>query len=116
MGQFTPDALGWLTTRRWPGNVRELRAAVECAAALAPQSATGVDVGATDLAFAVGDPVADLPTIGTPQTLEEEIAALEYRRITETLARTGHNHTHTARHLGLSRVGLLKKLDRMGLR
>ncbi|RZL79514.1 MAG: sigma-54-dependent Fis family transcriptional regulator, partial [Sphingomonas sp.] len=90
--------------------------AVECAAALAPRSATGVDVGAADLAFAVGDAVADLPTVGTPQTLEEEIAALEYRRITEALVLTGHNHTHTARNLGLSRVGLLKKLDRMGLR
>lgn len=115
-GQFTPDALGWLAGRRWPGNVRELRAAVECAAALAPQSATGVDVGATDLAFAVGDAIADLPAVGSPQTLEDEIAALEHRRITEALARTGHNHTHTARVLGLSRVGLLKKLDRMGLR
>lgn len=115
-GQFTPDALDWLAKRRWPGNVRELRAAVECAAALAPRSATGVDVGAADLAFAIGDAVADLPTVGTPQTLEEEIAALEYRRITEALVLTGHNHTHTARNLGLSRVGLLKKLDRMGLR
>ncbi|RZL85617.1 MAG: sigma-54-dependent Fis family transcriptional regulator [Sphingomonas sp.] len=116
IGQFTPDALGWLATRRWPGNVRELRAAVECAAALAPRTATGVHVGATDLAFAVGDVVADLPTVGKPQTLDEEIVALEHRRITEALARTGHNHTHTARDLGLSRVGLLKKLDRMGLR
>ena len=55
---------------------------------------------------------------GTPlsMTLEEEISALERLRIGEALERTGRNHTHAARALGLSRVGLLKKMDRMGLR
>jgi len=50
------------------------------------------------------------------KTLEQEVAALERQRILEALERTSHNHTHTARNLGLSRVGLLKKMDRMGLR
>lgn len=114
-GSFAPDALDWLTARHWPGNVRELRAAVECAAALAVPAAAGVVVGAADLAFAVGDvPAAPIHTVFG--TLDEEVAALEHRRIVEALARTGHNHTHTARELGLSRVGLLKKMDRMGLR
>ena len=112
---FAPDALGWLAARRWPGNVRELRAAVECAAALAVPGAAGVVVGADDLAFAVGDAPSE-PTMTVFETLEDEVAALERRRIAEALARTGHNHTHTARELGLSRVGLLKKMDRMGLR
>ncbi|WP_232037230.1 helix-turn-helix domain-containing protein [Sphingobium amiense] len=44
------------------------------------------------------------------------MAALERRRISEALDRTGRNHTHAARELGLSRAGLLKKMDRMGLR
>ena len=112
---FAPDALDWLAARRWPGNVRELRAAVECAAALAVPGAAGVVVGAADLAFAVGDVPAE-PIHAAFETLDEEVAALERRRIIEALARTGHNHTHTARELGLSRVGLLKKMDRMGLR
>ncbi len=114
-GSFAPDALDWLAARHWPGNVRELRAAVECAAALAVPAAAGVVVGAADLAFAVGDvPAAPIHTVFG--TLDEEVTALEHRRIVEALARTGHNHTHTARELGLSRVGLLKKMDRMGLR
>jgi len=112
---FAPDALTWLTARRWPGNVRELRAAVECAAALAPKAATGISVSASDLAFATGEAATAMP-VATNQTLEEEIAALERRRISEALDRTGRNHTHAARELGLSRVGLLKKMDRMGLR
>ena len=47
--RFTPAALGWLGGRAWPGNVRELRAAVECAAALAPVTATGTLVDKADL-------------------------------------------------------------------
>jgi len=116
---FTPGALSWLAARAWPGNVRELRAAVECAAALALPSATGTQIDASDLAFAVGDSgVVSMPESREtePMTLEQELGALERLRITEALERTGHNHTHTARELGLSRVGLLKKLDRMGLR
>lgn len=108
--RFGAAALEWIAQRAWPGNVRELRAAVECAAALA-QGAISVE----DLAFATGEtaPVTSPPA---NLTLEEEVAALERRRIVEALERTGHNHTHTARDLGLSRVGLLKKMDRMGLR
>lgn len=112
---FAPDALTWLTARRWPGNVRELRAAVECAAALAPKAATGISVSASDLAFAAGEAATAIP-VASNQTLEEEVAALERRRISEALDRTGRNHTHAARELGLSRAGLLKKMDRMGLR
>lgn len=109
--RFTPEALAWIAQRAWPGNVRELRAAVECAAALAQGAAISVE----DLAFATGETA---PVTLTPAnlTLEDEVAALERRRIVEALERTGHNHTHTARDLGLSRVGLLKKMDRMGLR
>jgi DNA-binding NtrC family response regulator len=116
---FAPGALEWLANRPWPGNVRELRAAVECAAALAPRAATGILIDVGDLAFAIGDGAAMPATTAAPppaQTLEEEVAALERRRITEALERTGHNHTHSARALGLSRAGLLKKMDRMGLR
>ncbi len=118
--RFSPDALRWLVARRWPGNVRELRAVVESAAALATRGATGLVVGQPDLAFATGE-ASDVPAIteaGAPvlMTLEQELSALERLRIEQALARTGHNHTHAARELGLSRVGLLKKLDRMGLR
>ena len=109
--RFAPEALAWIAQRPWPGNVRELRAAVECAAALTE----GAVISVQDMVFATGasEPFNTLPQ---PQTLEEEVAALERRRIVEALERTGHNHTHSARELGLSRVGLLKKMDRMGLR
>ena len=112
--RFAADALGWITARGWPGNVRELRSAVECAAALAP----GAAITAEDMAFASGGAAEGRPeaSAARPMTLEQEVAALERLRILQALERCGHNHTHTARDLGLSRVGLLKKMDRMGLR
>jgi two-component system NtrC family response regulator len=117
--RFTPTAQHWLIAREWKGNVRELRSAVECAAALTFPTATGSTIDVADLCFAVGEHGnEDLP-IGAesgPLTLEQEIAALERLRIVEALERTARNHTHAARELGLSRAGLLKKLDRMGLR
>ncbi|MPS70088.1 MAG: sigma-54-dependent Fis family transcriptional regulator [Novosphingobium sp.] len=117
---FAPGALEWLEGHGWPGNVRELRSVVECAAALAPQSPGGRVIGIADLAFAMGEDaataVAESPPPSSRQSLQEEVMELERRRITEALERTGHNHTHTARELGLSRVGLLKKMDRMALR
>lgn len=119
-GHFTPDALDWLSGRDWRGNVRELRALVECAAALSGQGESGQRLlDAADLAFAAGEEV-QLPTPDTTmtdrRTLEQEVTMLERRLITQALAEVGHNHTHAARLLGLSRVGLLKKMDRMGLR
>ena len=36
--------------------------------------------------------------------------------ITEALVASGNNRSEAARMLGISRVGLLKKIDRLGLR
>lgn len=119
--RFSQDALDWLADREWRGNVRELRALVECAAALAaPGEAGSRLLDAVDLAFAAGGEMPAPAGIDAAapgrRTLEQEVAALERRLITQALEEVGHNHTHAARLLGLSRVGLLKKLDRMGLR
>ncbi|WP_455186163.1 sigma-54-dependent transcriptional regulator [Azospirillum palustre] len=109
--RLTPDALAWLAAQDWPGNVRELRAVVTSGAALAEGNA----VTPADLAFArSGDPAALAPI--PPATLAEAVAELEHRMITATLAATGNNHSAAARKLGLSRVGLLKMMNRLGLR
>ena len=49
-------------------------------------------------------------------TLEEKIAVLERREISAALAATGHNKSQAAQRLGLSRQGLLNKMDRYGLK
>ncbi len=67
------------------------------------------------LRFAAGE------TMPAPQAVEtgslhDAVAALEARMISTTLTACGGNQSEAARQLGLSRLGLIKKLSRLGLR
>ena len=109
---LAPDATPWLTHRSWPGNVRELRATIEAAAALA-----GPDpIDANLLRFVTGE--TDKPP--TPQTqpgsLADAIATLETRMLRDALEAARNNQSEAARTLSVSRVGLIKKMARLGLR
>ncbi len=114
--RMSQDALAWLATRTWPGNVRELRAVVELAAALAAPGPVNV----ASLRFAVGeaDPTDDLEAGSEvlPGALDDAIAQLETRMLRDALAATGGNQSEAARRLGISRVGLIKKVARLKLR
>ncbi len=111
--RLMPDAAAWLMDRPWPGNVRELQSLIRTAAALA-DAASGV-VGAADLAFAASGEVAP-PAPVANGTLDAQLAALEDRLIRAALAECAGNHSRAARRLGISRMGLLNKMRRMGLR
>ncbi len=113
--RLAPDALAWLAARDWPGNVRELRSVVEVAGALA---GTG-PVDAASLRFAAGEAEPDAPAGGPaapPGTLDAAVAELETRMLRDALGAAGGNQSEAARRLGISRVGLIKKLARLGLR
>jgi DNA-binding NtrC family response regulator len=113
--RLTTEAMTWLTEQAWPGNVRELQSLLDCAVALAvPQADGEIAIGLDLLNFARGD--AAPATVAVRRGLDAEIAALETRMITQALAEAGNNRSEAARMLGISRVGLLKKLDRLGLR
>ena len=112
---LTPDAAEWLRKRPWPGNVRELRAMIEAAAALAGPGREPVDTGL--LRFVAGDlDDQPAPTPDAASTLARAIEEIERRMLSEALAASGGNQSEAARVLGLSRVGLIKKLSRLGLR
>lgn len=118
--RLTPEAIAWLEAQDWPGNVRELRALVETAGALAATDGPAV-VDAALLRFARGEAEAGAydiePTAPEPVgKLDAAIAALETRMLREALAEAGGNQSEAARRLGISRVGLIKKLTRLGLR
>ena len=106
------DAAGWLAQRAWPGNVRELRAVVEAAAALAEPGSAVVDAGL--LRFVSGDAEEVAPAANG--SLAGVIADVETRMLREALAAAGGNQSEAARVLGVSRVGLIKKMTRLGLR
>jgi two-component system NtrC family response regulator len=116
---LSAGALAWLTAREWPGNVRELKAVVESAGALLLPEQREVD--ADLLRLASGDvaevlrPEAALSAAGTG-LLDSAMNELELRLVRDTMVATSGNQSEAARRLGISRVGLIKKLTRLGLR
>lgn len=117
--RFTADALAWLQAQEWPGNVRQLRAVVEAAGALILPGADKVD--AELLRFASGsDPAPSVaPDAAAKEglgVLDAAVMELETRLITQAMKDSAGNQSEAARRLGISRVGLIKKLTRLGLR
>ena len=110
--RLAPAALEWAASRNWPGNVRELQHGVQTAAALAGALPF---ISMDDLALACGE-VAAQPSSQESGSLEGQVATLERRLIVTALEENKHNHTHAAKQLGISRVGLLNKMRRYGLR
>ena len=114
-------ALGRLVAHPWPGNVRELENEMKRLAVLAP----GRSVDEADLSESIRSPGrgGPYPAVGATssaaahgRSLARAVEALERRLIGEALAACEGNQVHTARALGLSRQGLIKKLERYGLR
>jgi two-component system NtrC family response regulator len=115
--RLSAGAIAWLTTRDWPGNVRELKAIVESAGALLLPEQQEVDTEL--LRLAAGDtsdtPRSIEPVAGTG-VLDAALNELERRLIQDAMSASGGNQSEAARQLGVSRVGLIKKLTRLGLR
>jgi two-component system NtrC family response regulator len=115
--RFSAGALAWVTGREWPGNVRELKAIVESAGALLLPDHNEVDTEL--LRLAAGDPTEATrsaePT-AVVGVLDAALTELERRMIQDAMSAAGGNQSEAARQLGVSRVGLIKKLARLGLR
>ncbi len=126
---LSPSGLGWLVARDWPGNVRELKAVVDAAAALLLPGQQEIDAEA--LGLAAGETPANGGAFGAAGAagagaagaaedagglLDQALTELERRLISEAMAASGGNQSEAARRLGVSRVGLIKKLNRLGLK
>ncbi|MBL8617119.1 MAG: sigma-54-dependent Fis family transcriptional regulator [Deltaproteobacteria bacterium] len=98
-----------LRAHAWPGNLRELRHCVQRAAVLGAGQA---ELQPEDLGLAGLPSTAEA---GVEGTLSAAVDALERRMIGDALQAEGGNRSRSARRLGLSRQGLLNKLDRYGL-
>ncbi|MHC4338995.1 MAG: AAA-type ATPase lid domain-containing protein, partial [Planctomycetota bacterium] len=96
----------------WPGNVRELRN--EVVRLLALQRGV-VTPDLLSLPIYSGDPEAVPPTSLPEGGLKELVENLERRLILDTMRRAKGNKTRAAELLGLSRLGLRKKIERYGL-
>lgn len=116
--RLSAGALAWLTARDWPGNVRELKAIVESAGALLLPEQVEVDCELLRLASGDMSPgTAPEPQLSDTQgPLDAALSELERRLVRDAMSAVGGNQSEAARRLGISRVGLIKKLARLGLR
>ena len=110
---FTPEALDALTNYGWPGNIRELENEIQ---RVVIQAEPGQPIEATDLSPRLrkieGTITKALPKKGT---LKEMMEQVERWLISEALRDHNGNKTRTAVTLGITREGLHKKLDKLGL-
>ena len=107
------EAVHWCCQQPWPGNVRELKNTLESIAAIAP----GPEINLDDIAFICprGSAVASMP-LADGGSLDEQVRILEINLIRAALDQYANNRTRAAEHLSLSRQGLLKKMERYGLK
>ena len=98
---LTPRARKALLLRPWPGNLVELRNELRRLATLGERMVDVEDLGPVDP--------------GETATMREAVSELEQRMILRALRLNEGNLTRTAEALGLSRLGLRKKMERFGI-
>jgi DNA-binding NtrC family response regulator len=103
-------AMDLLAAHLWEGNIRELRAEMERAVLL---TAEGRSVEPSALSPDILSPGA--PRAPRSGSLKLRARELEKRVVSRALAKNGWNVAATARELGISRVGLSKKLKVLDL-
>ena len=109
--RLSQEAQTALRQHDWPGNLRELRHEMQRATVLAPRADA---LSPADLAF-YGRRLSSNAPLDASLTLQEQVERLERALIEQTLRAHDHNRTHAAKTLGLSRQGLLNKMERYGL-
>lgn len=106
--EVSPGAMKRLMSHEWRGNVRELKNEMDRLIALEVAKVTP-----SDLSPSIGARESSDALIGG--TLKSHVEVIEKDLIKRILARLDGNKTHAAEALGLSRVGLRKKMARYGL-
>ena len=112
VGGLTVGAIRALTNYDWPGNVRELENEIRRAVALAEEEGA---ITPDLFSESIGPTVPDVP-VEYQGRLQDHVQEYERRLIRAALEKCEGNITHTARELGMTRVGLHKKINRLGLR
>ncbi len=110
---LTQEALQHLTAYSFPGNVRELENEMERATAMAdPLSPIEVSHLSEKIR---SRSISDCLGAELQGSLKSMVETLEKSVLTQTLEKHAGNKTQAARELGLSRFGLMKKMQRYGL-
>jgi two-component system, NtrC family, response regulator AtoC len=105
---IAPETMRQLLNYPWPGNVRELKHAIERAVALTQAEV----IHLRDLPPQVTR-LAPAPVV--PETVPT-LAEAEKAHLVSALYATGWNQTEAAKHLGINRVTLWRKIKEYGLK
>lgn len=99
----------------WPGNIRELKNHIRRAVLFCEKGRLSVNDLSPKLVKSQFDSSAEKKKPRQKQTLADQVAQSEYDLLIEALTANENNRTRTAKALGISRVGLYKKLRKHGL-
>ena len=114
---MSAQAHAWLASYAFPGNIRELKNLLERASLLARGGSIEIEHLRADTALLTHRP-SELPTLGAPANdvpLLAESERNERERIAQAIAECGGNQKRAAQLLGMSRRGLLRRLDSYAL-
>lgn len=111
---ITKRALEKLYDHTWPGNIRELQNEIERLVVLAGGE---TKISAEMLSGRIMDDTNKTKVQGTrlQGKLKDALEELEIEMIREGLRRTGWNKSKLAKELGISRAGLIMKVEKYGL-
>ena len=112
VGRLTVGAIKALTSHNWPGNVRELENKIRLAVALSEE---GGEI-TSDLFSEAVEHAGSGASVEYQRRLQDRVREYEKRLIMDALEKCEGNITHTAKELGITRAGLQKKINRLGLR
>ena len=109
---LSPAALDLLMRYDWPGNIRELENVVERAVILSREEFIPPDL----LPLNIKQSAEETDMLSADALVGRSIKDVEKELIIKTLERNGHNITHAAETLGLTRRGLQYKLKELGIK
>ncbi|MHC5021030.1 MAG: sigma 54-interacting transcriptional regulator [Planctomycetota bacterium] len=114
------DVVAHLMRYDWPGNVRELENEIRKMVALSPDAQISPDILSPHIREGSRVSAGPLPGGGGGEglphaKLKELVEELEKREIRRALGETQGNKSAAAKLLGLSRLGLRKKMERYGI-
>ncbi|MFQ5992036.1 MAG: sigma 54-interacting transcriptional regulator, partial [Nitrospiraceae bacterium] len=110
--KFTESALRCMLRYPWPGNTRELEHEIKRIVVTTRRTT----IGEQDLSDSIRmrDGEEGSSTMGLGRSLKTAVEELEKRMISDALQRCRQNQLQSAKILGLSRQGLIKKMKRYG--
>ncbi|MDY0151192.1 MAG: sigma 54-interacting transcriptional regulator [Candidatus Cloacimonas sp.] len=112
---ISSEAMKILEEYDWPGNVRQLENEIERAVTLVDANSFIKPSDFSEEVYRQDEQNRTINMLSNRKTLKDAIEELERKMISQTMDKFQWNQTQAAKELGLSRQGLIKKLQRYNL-